>query len=539
MVNRLSSRWRKKIVAVILLAGVFLVITIVHSKTDFDEPRPDILMIDLASKSGGDTMPAVQFLHDAHTERVPDNKKCSSCHLKKDGRFVFKYMRIEDGTTETNMVLYHENCTACHEETAASGKPAGPITGDCRSCHQASTTVESSWVPIFFDKSLHYRHASSQTIQPQTSEDSANCSACHHNYDEAKQKTVYAKGEEGSCRYCHRETKTESASAIRTASHDACVNCHQNLATQNKKAGPVECAGCHSSSAQQAIETLTTIPRMERNQPEFALLASWMTETMTDAKLAAKQMNPVPFKHAVHEAANQTCRACHHETLKKCGDCHTQTGLPDGGKVQLAQAMHTYDSTRSCIGCHKAAQKEKNCAGCHASMPVKPIAEQNCNLCHRVDRSVLGPWPMDQAARAEVAANAFRDNPGHNSGISDEQIPDKVVIDVLSDDYQGVNFPHRKIFRSIEERIANSRMAGHFHDQQTTLCMGCHHNSPPSLQPPKCASCHGEAFKHMQDGRPGLMGAYHGQCIACHQEMGIKEPAATDCNKCHLPKAGA
>ena len=51
-------------------------------------------------------------------------------------------------------------------------------------------------------------------------------------------------------------------------------------------------------------------------------------------------MNAVPFKHAVHEAANETCRSCHHETLKKCGDCHTETGLPDGGKVQLAQAMH-------------------------------------------------------------------------------------------------------------------------------------------------------------------------------------------------------
>ncbi|MGD2038738.1 MAG: cytochrome c3 family protein, partial [Desulfobacterales bacterium] len=433
MASRLSSQGRKSIVAVILLAGVFFVITSVYCKIDFDEPRSDILMIDLPSESGGDTMPAVQFLHDAHTERVPADKKCSSCHLENERRFVFKYMRIEDGTTETDMVLYHENCTACHEETAAAGKPAGPITGDCRSCHNSSTFTESSWVPILFDKSLHYRHESSRAIQPQTSEDVANCSACHHNYDEAKQKTVYAKGEEGSCRYCHRETKTKSASAMRTASHDACVNCHQNLTSQKKKAGPVECAGCHSSSAQQAIETLTAVPRMKRNQPEIVLLASWMTDTKTDAKLAVKQMKPVPFKHAVHEAANQTCRSCHHETLKKCGDCHTETGFPDGGRVQLAQAMHTADSTRSCIGCHKAAQREKNCAGCHASMPVKPFVEENCNLCHRVDQSLLGPWPMDQAAKAEVAASVLRDNPGYNSGLSDEQITDKVVIKVLSD----------------------------------------------------------------------------------------------------------
>jgi predicted CXXCH cytochrome family protein len=494
-------------------------------------------MIDLPAKPGGDTMPAVQFLHGAHTGRVPADKKCSSCHLTREGRYVFKYMRIEDGTTETDMALYHQNCIDCHDETAATGKPSGPVTGECRSCHAANNTTASSWVPIAFDKSLHYRHISSRTIQPQSSEDTANCSACHHSYDEASRKTIYAKGEEGSCRYCHRETRTETGAAIRTASHDACVNCHQDLAARNQKAGPVDCAGCHSAAAQETIETVTPVPRIERNQPEYALLASWITDTTTDSGLAAKQMNPVPFKHSVHEAANETCRSCHHDTLKKCGDCHTETGLPDGGKVQLAQSMHKRDSTRSCIGCHKAEQKEKNCAGCHASMPVKPFVEENCTLCHRVDRSELGPWPMDRAARAEVAANAFRENPGEPAGIADKQIPDKVVIDVLSDAYEGVNFPHRQIFRAIEQRIADNRMADHFHEQPVTLCMGCHHHSPPSLQPPKCASCHGEAFKHMQDGRPGLVGAYHGQCISCHQEMEIKEPAATDCNKCHKPKA--
>jgi hypothetical protein len=537
MAKRRLFRWWVGVAPAIILIGVFSVATGGNRKADLDAPRSDILTIDIPSKPGEGTMPAVQFLHDAHTERVPADKKCSSCHLEKEGHYVFKYMRIEDGTTETDMALFHENCIGCHEKTAATGKPAGPITGECRSCHKANNTTASSWVPISFDKSLHYRHTSSRTIQPQSPEDTANCSACHHNYDEARQKTVYAKGEEGSCRYCHRETKTGATSAIRTASHDACVNCHQELASQNQKAGPVDCAGCHSPAAQEAIETAKSVPRIDRNQPEFALLASWITDTTTDAKLAAKHMNAVPFKHAVHEAANETCRSCHHETLKKCGDCHTETGLPDGGKVQLAQAMHKADSTYSCIGCHKAAQKEQNCAGCHASMPVKPFAEENCALCHRVDRSALGPWPMDRASRAEVAENAFRDNSGRHAGIADEQIPDKVVIDGLSDAYEGVNFPHRRIFRAIEQRIADNRMAGYFHDQQTTLCMGCHHNSPPSLQPPKCASCHGEAFKHVQDGRPGLIGAYHGQCISCHQEMKIKEPAATDCSKCHKPKA--
>jgi len=504
MAYRRPSRWHHSIVPVIFLVGMFFVIANGYSKTDPEAHRPDILMIDLPSIPGGEAMPAVQFLHDAHTELVSKDKNCSVCHLKNDQRYVFKYMRLKDSETKADMDLYHTNCIACHEKTKAEGKSSGPISGDCRSCHKTQPEFMSSWLAIPFDKSLHYRHESSQQIQRQSRKDTANCSACHHVYDKARQKTVYAKGEEGSCRYCHREIKTETGESLRTASHDSCVNCHQSLASQQKQAGPVDCAGCHSAEAQQAIEVLTSVPRMRRNQPEYALLASWMTGTMADAEMAAKQMDPVPFKHAVHESANQTCRSCHHETLKKCGACHTETGLPDGGGVPLALSMHSGDSTRSCIGCHRAAQKDKNCAGCHASMPNKPFVEENCDLCHRIDRSELGPWPMDEAAKAELAAKAFQENSNDNSPIPDEHIPEKVLIDVLSKAYEGANLPHRQIIRSIEARIADNRMAGHFHDQPTSLCMGCHHNSPASLQPPKCASCHSEAFLTCRMADPGL-----------------------------------
>jgi hypothetical protein len=275
---------------------------------------------------------------------------------------------------------------------------------------------------------------------------------------------------------------------------------------------------------------------MKRNQPDAVLLASWITGQDTDAKKVTQQMDPVVFNHEVHERANASCRSCHHETLKKCSDCHTENGDQDGGQVQLAQAMHSRKSTQSCIGCHKEAQTNQNCAGCHAGMPDKPFADENCRQCHRLDRSVLGPWPMSKDARAKLAADAVKASAGNFVKPTDEQIPEKVVIDVLADQYEGAQFPHRQIFRSIEARIEDNGMARYFHDKKTTLCMGCHHNSPASLQPPKCASCHGEASKGSLDERPGLMGAYHGQCIKCHQKMGIKDPAATDCGKCHKEK---
>ena len=537
MAKRRPFGWGKGIIPVIILAGVFFVIASVYSDTDLDDMRPDVLMIDLPAMPGGEKMPAVQFLHDVHTQRVQEKENCRTCHLEKDQQFVFKFMRLDNGATETDMAIYHENCIACHVKIEATGETAGPVTGDCRSCHKTQTGMGSSRKPLSFDKSLHYRHESANAIQPEDPGDTVNCSACHHTYDKSARKTVYTRGEEGSCRYCHKKEKTEEAESIREASHQACVNCHQALAKQEKKAGPTDCAGCHSVEAQAGIKTVTPVPRMKRNQPDVVLLASWLTDQDLDAKKATKQMDPVPFNHKTHERANASCQSCHHETLKKCSQCHTEIGNQDGGHVQLAQAMHSRTSLQSCIGCHKEAQKDKNCAGCHAGMPDKPFAEENCSQCHRLDRSTLGPWPMSKTAKTEIAAAAIKASAtGSGKKLADDQVPDKVVIDVLTDQYEGARFPHRQVFRSIESRIGDNGMAGHFHDKPTTLCMGCHHHSPATLQPPKCAACHGEASKGLQDGRPGLMGAYHGQCITCHQEMEIKDPAATDCGKCHKEK---
>ena len=109
----------------------------------------------------------------------------------------------------------------------------------------------------------------------------------------------------------------------------------------------------------------------------------------------------------------------------------------------------------------------------------------------------------------------------------------QITIDSMIDEYEAVSFPHRRIIHKLVELIKGNKIAETFHGEKSTLCMGCHHNSPASMEPPKCASCHGEPFKSSEDGRPGLKGAFHVQCITCHQKMDIKEPAATECLKCH------
>ena len=118
----------------------------------------------------------------------------------------------------------------------------------------------------------------------------------------------------------------------------------------------------------------------------------------------------------------------------------------------------------------------------------------------------------------------------------DADIPEKVVIKTMAQEYQPVTLPHRKIVRTLAANVSDSKLAAHFHRQTYTLCQGCHHHGPAVPKPPACASCHGRPFAENRLYMPGLMGAYHGQCLGCHAEMGLTKPDATNCNACHPAK---
>ena len=86
----------------------------------------------------------------------------------------------------------------------------------------------------------------------------------------------------------------------------------------------------------------------------------------------------------------------------------------------------------------------------------------------------------------------------------------------------------------LQEGIQASSLAVHFHGSPDQLCRGCHHNSPAGGVPPRCESCHGKPFNELNLFIPGLLGAYHQQCIGCHEEMEI--PGSTGCTDCHEKK---
>lgn len=499
------------------------------------EPRADIIVIDSLEAFGELEEAPVAFKHDQHTEALmKQGKDCSACHETEKDKLSTRFKRTKDESKDAVKEIYHANCIGCHKDVAATGKDTGPTDVSCRSCHSTETTA-SDWRSIDMDKSLHYRHIASSSI-PKGGEE-ANCAACHHKYDENAKKLVSAKGEEGNCSYCHKEEAKDDVKSLRTASHVACVSCHVNVAAAKADSGPVTCAGCHSEEAQAKIKVVKEVPRLKRNQPDAALI------TVSDKAALAKDkkglMQPVAFNHKLHEEAADNCAVCHHASMESCAkQCHTLEGTEKGNFVKLEQAMHSPTSERSCVGCHNQRTTQKDCAGCHSMIPEGRTSDASCATCHTgtetpVDSAMLKTMSKDDKA-AMAAAMIEAEAAESETGIYDlAEVPEKVVIADIADRYEAAEFPHRKIIESMYAKVKTSNLAATFHTTQGTFCQGCHHNSPASKNPPRCASCHAGNFDAAKDGRPGLKAAYHQQCIGCHTAMELEKPAATACADCH------
>ncbi len=478
--------------------------------------RPDVIKIDVLSQFGNLERTAVVFFHDKHTEAVKEmGKDCSACHEKKDGTLVLKYKREADVSKQIVMDTYHDNCIACHKDATRMKLKSGPVT--CNECHNVKKVVISSRAPVGFDKSLHSRHDKAF---------SGKCEKCHHAYDEKKKKLFYDKGREGSCRYCHGEQAVDNRVSFRTAAHMDCLGCHVKLTARKKDAGPVQCAGCHDAAVQAEYKVPGDVPRMKRNQPDAALIKKGKIGTM----------NRVAFNHKAHEGAADNCRVCHHKEMTACNDCHTVAGKKKGGFVTLETAMHRFDNDTSCFGCHTSQKQSKNCAGCHSVMETRKRKESaTCLSCHTTPPKLI----VADAGADELAAIAMLELQSRNlesSLYSQEDIPEVVEIKLIADKYEAVKFPHRKIVNKLMSNLQGNKLAGHFHTQPGTLCQGCHHNSPAATTPPKCASCHIKPVDNKELYRPGLMAAYHRQCMGCHTKMGIEKPSNVDCTGCHVEK---
>jgi len=522
-------------VVIFLLSVSVLCIGALETTSNSDNGRVDVIQIQMTG--GKLQMPAVTFFHDLHTASL-ENQDCSTCHLKgEDKQYNFKFMRTVDFDYDVNMTVYHESCIGCHNQMKSEGKFSGPNTGECRRCHNQGEKVATSWADLDFDRSLHYRHEAAQAIKPVSEKNKDNCGACHHEYDKKARKTVYVQGKEGACQYCHLDEDTKEVRSMQTVAHESCVNCHLTLKAKRViKTGPTECKGCHDLDLQKEIKQVENVPRMKRNQPDFVLMAATLMNAIESKTKTKATIPPVAFNHKKHETASQKCQTCHHASLEKCASCHTLSGDKKGRFIPLEKAMHDTKSTKSCVGCHAEAQAKKDCAGCHSQMAMGKNSSNKCNSCHHVDIKDSEQLPSKTDAQVRMAKSVVDSRKTSPLIFESNLFPEKVSIGIMAKEYQAADFPHEKVVKTLLARLNKDTMGTYFHQDKYVMCQGCHHNSPQSATPPKCVSCHGMTQTTATDGRPGLKGAYHGQCIGCHDEMGIEKPAATACIECHKKK---
>jgi hypothetical protein len=283
------------------------------------------------------------------------------------------------------------------------------------------------------------------------------------------------------------------------------------------------------------------VPRLMRGQPDAALIIP----KLEDGKpMKTGLMDPVAFDHKAHEKYNNDCRVCHHAGMEACDSCHTLAGSKDGGMVTLEKAMHSLKDQKSCIGCHTAKQAEPACAGCHnhISKVAKP-EDANCKQCHLpanlqgtggLREKLAGLLKPQKAGMAESMLKARKMTAGT---FAEADIPETVVIKELSNQYKPAEFAHRKHVLALLKGVKGDPLAEYFHRDPGTLCQGCHHNSPPSKNPPACISCHSDQNKQVREGnRPALLAAQHRMCMSCHKDMKLAKPAATACTECHQEK---
>ena len=95
--------------------------------------------------------------------------------------------------------------------------------------------------------------------------------------------------------------------------------------------------------------------------------------------------------------------------------------------------------------------------------------------------------------------------------------PETITLDILINRYGSVEFSHG------------------YHAEITGDCISCHHHSEEGSTP-ACGECHEPITVYQYYGAQretsiGLKGAYHRQCLGCHQEMESGPVGCTDCHE--------
>ncbi len=145
-----------------------------------------------------------------------------------------------------------------------------------------------------------------------------------------------------------------------------------------------------------------------------------------------------------------------------------------------------------------------------------------------------------------AASHAFRPE-----GYKNVYLLSSPLVNDKSDSYEPVRFSHRshdvntggdcgvchhRFAMSKDDKIGEDITKMHLGIEVRIggACSSCHNMT--EKKPQSCHECHTLPNEADNPGRIGLKGAYHRQCIGCHQRLPATAYAPTDCISCHHPQ---
>ncbi len=166
----------------------------------------------------------------------------------------------------------------------------------------------------------------------------------------------------------------------------------------------------------------------------------------------------------------------------------------------------------------------------------------------RATRWVQRVTPIAEQAAAEAAVLGHPDRP---EGYRRVYMLNASVLNARTDFYEPARFTHishdewtggdcsvchHRVSYSEDDRVGDDLREFHaaFDVKIGGACAQCHDMESLTIQ--RCSACHGDPTESDAPSRVGLKGAYHRQCIGCHESAQVTAPAPTDCVGCHHPR---
>jgi octaheme c-type cytochrome (tetrathionate reductase family) len=156
------------------------------------------------------------------------------------------------------------------------------------------------------------------------------------------------------------------------------------------------------------------------------------------------------------------------------------------------------------------------------------------------------------APAPSIDTSAFR-HAGRPESYSNLYFLSSPVLNAKTDYYEPVRFTHRthdvnadsdcsvchhRYALGDDDRVGQDLKTMHEEMMEVRItgasCLSCHEDLTEKPQQ-KCSHCHIDSNEPDYPARIGLKGAYHRQCIGCHQNQPRTAQAPTDCVGCHHP----